>query len=449
VSPPSPSRPSAEWTRLHPLSPLVRFGRLIAALAVLLIPTAQSLQRGHRNQGLTLLLWLGLVSLGAIGGFISWAVTRWRVQGGALQIETGVLRRQSIRIPLTRVQAVDVVAPLLARVFGLAEVRVVSAGRGAERGRLAYLPAAQAQAVRAELLALSHGLAAETPEPPAMLMFHVDNAQLVAGFCLRGQFLVPLTVFGALIGLGAGLHDAATFGAGITAAVTHALLVARTFNEEYDLSLGEAGDGLRLDRGLLQRRHETIPHGRIQAVRLLEPLLWRPFGWARLEVDIARQQVRREDQEPHQVIRALVPVADRAMALAVVGRVMPAAGVDPPASSGAPRRAVLRAPLSYHLLAAWHDGYHVLSRTGRVRAETVVVPLSKVQSIRLVSGPLQRGLGLASVHVDTAGHRWQARALFRDRREADQLLWTLAGMARGARRRTSAAGPAASPRVAS
>ena len=33
----------------------------------------------------------------------------------------------------------------------------------------------------------------------------------------------------------------------------------------------------------------------------------------------------------------------------------------------------------------------------------MVVPLARVQSVRVVQGPLQRALGLATVHVDTAG----------------------------------------------
>jgi putative membrane protein len=383
------------------------------------------------------LVWLALVVLGVGGGVVSWLVTRWRVAGNALQVETGVLRRQSIRIPLARVQAVDVVAPLLARVFGLAEVRVVSAGRGAERGRLAYLAVTDAQALRAQLLALAHGLAAHTPEPAAVAVFRLDNLELAAGFCLRAQVLAPLVLSAVFLGVSVGLHDAPSFGGAVTSVVGTTVAVARAFNEEYDLSLDEAGDGLRVDRGLLQRRHETIPYGRVQAVRLLEPLLWRPFGWARLEIDIARQAARREDEQPRQLLRTLVPVARREVALAVMGRVMPASSPTPPPGAQPPRRAVLRAPLSYHFLAAWEDGYHVCSRIGRVRAETVVVPLAKIQSLRLVSGPLQRALRLASLHVDTAGHRWAASAIMRDAGDADSRLWRLAQTARTARRRTA------------
>jgi len=97
---------------------------------------------------------------------------------------------------------------------------------------------------------------------------------------------------------------------------------------------------------------------------------------------------------------------------------------------------VVRSPFSYHLLAFWDDrGRHALARTGRVRPEVVVVPLEKVQSVRLRQGPLQRWLRLATVHIDTAGRGWQARAVCRDAGEADALLWRLTDLAREARRR--------------
>ena len=50
-------------------------------------------------------------------------------------------------------------------------------------------------------------------------------------------------------------------------------------------------------RGLLQTIAETVPYGRIQAVRQVEPLLWRPFGWCRLEVDVAGATARNQRGE--------------------------------------------------------------------------------------------------------------------------------------------------------
>ena len=77
---------------------------------------------------------------------------------------------------------------------------------------------------------------------------------------------------------------------------------------------------------------------------------------------------------------------------------------------------------------------------GRLRRETTWVPLAKAQSVRLVQGPLQRRLGLATVHLDAAGRR--VRAEFRERRQAEarSLVGELASLSRTARRQASQAG---------
>jgi putative membrane protein len=65
-----------------------------------------------------------------------------------------------------------------------------------------------------------------------------------------------------------------------------------------------------------------------------------------------------------------------------------------------------------------------------------------VQSVRLRQGPLQRWLRLATVHVDTAGRGWQARAECRDTVEAAALLEELTVLARRARRARGGGGAA-------
>ena len=69
-----------------------------------------------------------------------------------------------------------------------------------------------------------------------------------------------------------------------------------------------AQDGIRLRSGLIQTTAETIRPGRIQAVRLVEPLIWRAFGWCRLEVDVAGARQRGENQSEGRRRRALIPV---------------------------------------------------------------------------------------------------------------------------------------------
>ena len=73
-----------------------------------------------------------------------------------LRVDTGLIRRDSRRIPLSQVQAVDVVQSGLARVLGLAELQLrVAGGDSSRSGRLACLRRADAEELRRQLLALA------------------------------------------------------------------------------------------------------------------------------------------------------------------------------------------------------------------------------------------------------------------------------------------------------
>ena len=113
---PGDRRTEGHWQRLHPLSPLVRAGRGVVPLLVILwIPTYHSGSGGEIEHA-------GIVVLAFVLAFVSWLVTRWRVEAGVLRVDSGLIRRTSERFPLSQIQAIDVVRPGLARVFGLAEL---------------------------------------------------------------------------------------------------------------------------------------------------------------------------------------------------------------------------------------------------------------------------------------------------------------------------------------
>jgi uncharacterized membrane protein YdbT with pleckstrin-like domain len=208
-------------------------------------------------------------------------------------------------------------------------------------------------------------------------------------------------------------------------------IVWRRLSGQYAFIAVEGPEGVRIRRGLLQTISETVPYGRIQAVRQVEPLLWRPFGWCRLEVDVAGATARNQRGEGTSVVRkALLPVGSQQDSWHLLARLL---GAPDPVRTPPPRRARLKAPLSFHFLSAGHDGTHAVCVTGRINRATTWVPLEKSQSIRRVQGPLQRPLGLATVHVDVAGKR--RRAEFRDREvaEADHLVDELSKLSRSAR----------------
>ncbi len=425
----------SSWARLHPLSPLARAGAALVALGAVTLPRQFTEGSADRTR---IVIDVVVVALIIGGGVVSWFVTRWQVSNGELQLETGLIRRQSIRVPLARVQAVDVVRPFAARLLGISELRLVLAGQGAGKAKLAYLNENQALRVRAQLLALGAGLHADTPEAPERVLTTVPNARLVGSALAGAPGVLVLVLFPVALVLAFQVPEAVgpLLGSSLTLLLAIIAADVRRVNVEFSFTVAESPDGLRLRSGLLQTRSETIPHGRVQAVRLVEPLLWRPFGWCRLEVDVAQQREREVGQEDvQQLTRALLPVGTRAEADALLLKVFPAAAAVPPAGARPPARARLKAPLSYHRLAGWHDAYYLVARTGRLRAQTVVVPLVKAQSIRYTQGPVQRRLRLATVHVDTAGRRWKANARDRDVAEAERLVVELPALARAIRQR--------------
>ena len=432
------------WRRLHPLSPLVRSGR--AVLAVLALAGLSS--SGVIGNGAGTRWWdLALVVLVAGGAVVNWLVTRWKVDGVTLRIETGLLRRDSRQLPIARIQAVDLVRPFFARMLGLAELRVRLAGSGDADGRLAYLTEQAAETLRARLLAAHHGLDPATPEPAERVVTSVPTGRLAGSALLPAALLAAAAVAvgavtaslvpGGLLAIGAPL---------VWWLIICGTIAWRRVSTQYAFTVAVSPDGVRIRRGLLGTVAETIPVPRIQAVRMIEPLLWRPLRWCRLEVDVAGHLGRDHPEGSGAVRKALLPVGGPDEARRLLAIALPAAA-NWPALRKPPRRAWWKAPLSYHFLAAGHDGTLAVAVVGRLRRETTWVPLAKAQSVRLVQGPLQRRLGLATVHLDAAGRR--VRAEFRERRqeEARSLVDQLAALSRSARRQASlaAAGPPALP----
>ena len=414
------------WHRLHPLSPAVRAGRAVIAIGVIFLPTLVS---GGTN---TWDVAWHFVAAGAliVLGVVSWLVTRWRIDGNDLRIETGLLRRSSLRYPLSQVQAIDTVRPGLARAFGLAELRLRMGGTGGA-ARLAYLPVVQANALRARLLALSQGAHEETPEPIDRELVQVPTTRVVVSLLLSGPTVV-LVVYLAALGSFATAGKHGLVGVTLPILIGDLIAIWRRFNRSFHATVAEAPEGLRVRSGLVETTAETIPRGRVQAVQLVEPLLWRPFGWCRLEVDVAGRVRDRSDAERgKRRLRTLLPVGTRAEATALLALLVPGA---PQPERRPPRRARWKSPLRYRRLSYAFDERYAVATAGRVARTASWVPLAKVQSLRKIEGPAQRRLRLASVYLDTAGKRFGAAFRDLDGGDAEAAIDRLTDLARAARR---------------
>src|SRR4051794_2116921 len=333
------------WQRVHPLTPVVRSWQVLAFLLVYVVQdVGQSLARGDLGDSATGQLpqlrgralagggaVLVLILLAAVTmAYLSWRMTRYRVTHEALELQHGVLSRSQRQARLDRLQTVDIVQPLLARIFGLARLTLEVAGGGDSKIQLSYLTERQAQALRNHLLAAAAGVHYETPEAPEapeQLVFEVPLQRLVGALALSGPAFTLLLMTIALV------TATAIFGQfGFLAAMLPAVLGAgsvlwRQFSVGFGFRVSTSPDGLRLRHGLVEQRTQTVPPGRVRAGRLRQPLLWRPVGWWRVEINVAGYGGGGNNERQTDA-GLLLPVGTRNEAVTVLSFVLPDLGVS-------------------------------------------------------------------------------------------------------------------------
>jgi putative membrane protein len=183
-----------------------------------------------------------------------------------------------------------------------------------------------------------------------------------------------------------------------------------------------------------------VPPGRIQAILIHQPVSWRPFGWVQVRMNVAGYGRAGSSKRA-----TLIPVADRQFAERLVGWLLDGVDVDAIPLTPPPRRAALRAPLWWRAQLAGADDRVFVARHGLLSRTIDVVPHQRTQSLRITAGPVERALGLASVHLDSTPGPVKTRAANRDAGEARQLLDRQIERARTARHMGPARTPA--PRV--
>ncbi len=411
----------AKLHRLHPLTPLVRGAKVFGGIAA--IGIYQSYQTIQQVGFLAALAGVAVVVLGAFAvSWVSWHFTGYRVTDRELHVQEGILARRHRTVPLERVQAIDVVRPLLARLLGLAELRLEVVGQGDTEAPLAYLTSAEAVELRAHLLALAGDTVREpeTAPPPERPLFTVDRSELILAQILTpNTLLLPFMAIFPLLGLVyEGLSWPAVLGAA-SAIIGLAQLPVRRILNEYGFTVSDTDQGLRLRHGLLETRTQTVAAGRVQAVRIFRPLLWRPFGWVRVEIAVAGYSAAGQQE---QRTGALVPVADEATAFALLREVMPQLPADLTALTPVPPQARWVAPFAFRRLAAATTDELFISRGGVFTERHEIAVRARIQSIRYVEGPLQRRLGVASVYADLAGDHGTTAAHHQDVATARHLL---------------------------
>ncbi len=388
TTPSEPLAAGAPERRLHPLSWLFV---LIQQLKQFALPLVVLLFTGRGNSWE---LW-GLVGAGVlvVVSLAQYFTYRFRIDEDGIVIRSGLLQRTLRNIPFRRIHNVALHQTLLHRLFGVADVKLESAGGMSAEGEMRVLSLADAHALEdivrrhgRDLAAAGAGAAGASGEDEARTLLALSTGEVVrlglisnrgmivvaAGFGLLAQSGSDLlgdaieAVGRALMGWGRELElgTAGMVAGGVVVLLAllvalRLLSVALALLNYHGFTLSESGRRLSAQRGLLTRLRANMPRGRIQAWSLRESLTHRWLGRRSLSVDTASVQAANDQRS----LRELAPVATPAQADALVQHLLPGHAWPPPAWRGLHPRAWCRVfllPAMATLLAtaatAWFQG---------------------------------------------------------------------------------------------
>ncbi|WP_203581873.1 PH domain-containing protein [Microbacterium hibisci] len=385
--------------------------------------------------------------------YTSWRFHTFRITGDDVEVRSGILFRTQRRAPLDRVQGVNLTRPMIARLLGMAKLEVVGAGADANV-KLEYLSTSNAEAVRADILRLAsgrrlamasgsaapagpagtpvHGRVAslgqtvgreltgmiEGPEAPVAELesvVHIPVGRLVASHVLSVS-TVALLIAIVVIVVGVSQGAAWMLFGFVPAIIGFGAYWIRSIVRSLRYSIAPTPDGVRITFGLFTTITEIVPPGRIHAVEVTQPILWRPAGWWTIRINRLTGRSAADantDQfttvlpvgtadDVDRVLRLLQPsLPDDERALIVQEGMLGPGDVD--TFTNTPKRAWWIRPLSYRRNGFRLSGDVLLMRRGVVWRKLVILPLARLQSFGLYQGPLDRASGVTNVraHVVT------------------------------------------------
>lgn len=327
--------------RLHPMSWLFV---LLQQLRQFIAPLIALLVFGRRNDDGD--AWWPLIGVGVLVLLSLWRYFTYRygVLDDRLVIRSGLLERSLRVIPFARIHNVALKQSVLHRVFGVAEVRLESAGGNKPEAEMRVLKLADALALESLVRQRAHSGTAATQAAPveATTLLQLSLAEVLRlgvvsnrGMIVVGAGMAGLWQFGGdkfgarvqpqisgwLKGLlnelfgyagshGYGPVDYALTGASVillTLVLLRLLSVLLALLQHYGFTLTEHGRRLTVERGLLARWRTAASRRRIQAWTLHEGLLHRWLRRRTLLVDTAAAEQEGEPRALHEIAPIATP----------------------------------------------------------------------------------------------------------------------------------------------
>ena len=393
------------WHRVSVITPLLEGWKIVTG--VLAFVTAQNLDelvRAYRfisehgfslggQVGYYLLGLIALIAVWVVLGLLSWWRRAYAVDADGVYLRSGILSRKLRTARLPRIQSVDVVHPLLGRLFGVGRLIVEVAGGRNSRVVIGFLTTRELQALRDRILDLAAGQIdmpgpasedgavqdngagydiggidglASTARPEGLTpegtpgseaapaprtsqlrashfqehpLYSVDGATLL-GSLLRHPmtYTLLLAIVGTLVvGILIIVTDSMTgsealtiISSYITMVIALATMVWHQFNSAWNFHAAATPSGIRMSYGLTAETSRTLPPGRVHGVGLTGPILWRRKDWWKVEVTVAGRDERPHDGQTREIGNLLLPVGSRDTALRALWLVVPDLGVPDP-----------------------------------------------------------------------------------------------------------------------
>lgn len=453
--------PSTPRRRTHPITPLVTGWKLVVGVIAVIAAqnVAQLLDEFTLRRALLgagLLLVAALIAI--LFSTLSWWFTTYAVDEGGVSLHTGMISRSREYAPRARIESVSVERPLLARLLGLAKVRVEVAGGGESYLDIEYVRSAAAEELRRGILGIAEradpprhgeegaGAAAERVSPrehgaddargprepdaasgrleqfltdgvtDGELIAEVPTARLVRSLLRDVGFLVGAVM--SLVGVALAVA-LAIWQDGINVAMFIALAPAAIAVPKYVFGRIESGwgfvsriteRGLRMRRGLANTRTDNIVSGRIQRIELRRPLLWRGPGWTAATATVAGI-----DDDSENGAENVLPVGTHEELRATLGHLAVPLGTSDDLATiehllTAPAREIdgLRTRVRAYWIARRTEVTVLLpgalvTRRGVLTTHLSIVPRERLQQLSVDDGPLSRRLEVLDLQVGIAG----------------------------------------------
>ena len=451
--------------RLHPWSWLFV---LVQQLKQFIVPLLALLVFGGGGAGG---FWAGVGPLIAVGvlvvvSLLQYFTYRYRIGKDGLSIREGLLHRNLREIPYSRIHNVVLHQSLLHRLFGVAEVRLESAGGQKPEAQMRVLRLDQALALEDLIKHRGQVPDADAPAGVADNLLLLPTAEVVRlGLVSNRGMIVVAAAFGGawqlfpdrvvgdffetsgreVFGYASHLQLGwMTTAAAVAAMVLLAIVLLRLLSvalalvQYHGFRLSEEQKRLTVERGLLAKLRTSVARRRIQSWTLHEGFLHRLLKRRSLQVDTAVAETGKSD---HRAFREVAPIATAEACDALVRHLLPQAqwprGEWAALAAGTWWRlflpmaifcALLAAGLSLRSGSPWallpllwlpwgayasrqrarREGYAVDERLVAVRSGWWsrwwrFAEIDKLQALRLERSPIDRRFGTATLWLDTAG----------------------------------------------